>query len=112
MGLSSLHTFNRSRQSGRSLVTVLKQVRDEGLPSRISRGSFQRARKTLAKRQTPYGPLTRSLNVKLNDGSDGKIYVQDPFAMLHFCAETSSSFSRLVKRTSRTGHKWTIGVKR
>ena len=110
MGLSSLHAFNRSRQSVRSLVDVLKQVRDVGLPSLISRGSFQRARKTIAKRHTPYGPLVRSLNVKLNDGSDDKIYVQDPFAMLHLCAEKSSSFSRLLKRTSRTSHKWTIVV--
>ena len=110
MGLSSLNSFSRLRVSGRSLVTVLQTVRDEGLPSRISRGSFQRARKTIAKRQTPYGPLVRSLNVKLNGGSDGKIYVQDPFAMLHFCAETSSSFSRILKRTSRSSHKWKLVV--
>lgn len=112
MGLSSLHAFNRLSTSGRSLVAVLKHVRDVGLPSRISRGSFQRARKSIAKTQTPYGPLVRSLNVKLDDDSDGTIHVQDPFAMLHLCAGKSSSFSRLLKRTSwaRRGHKWTIVV--
>ena len=107
MGLIDFAPVNVSQ---RSLETILRQARDNGLPSHSSRRTFGRARKSIVKTKTPYGPLVRCLPVSLNGNKEGTLYVQDPCPLLSHCAQKSASFSRLLRRTrEKTGDRpWTI----
>ena len=100
----------RVKVSRRSLVDILDMVRERGVPKHSSRSSFQRRRHDIAQTMTPYGPRLQHVNIDLVRGKPHTLYVQDPRAMLHYLAEHSDAFSRLLLRT-RDAHpsmRWTL----
>ena len=71
-----------SHLSQRALQQTLRRVELEGLPAASSRSSQQRARRTVANQETPYGACVIDIDLPLATGPQ-KIAVSNPFAMLH-----------------------------
>ena len=82
--------------SHRGLAAVLDDVRKNGIPEASGRTAQYNARKLQARRQTPYGPLVRDVQLDLCDTDPVTISVQDPFAMLHVTCEESQAFSAML----------------
>ena len=81
-----------------ALAAVLQIAKKEPLPSG-HRKDLKAARDEVAKIHTPYGTLHRTIKLPHRvGGEDISVEMQDPFAMMYHCCETSRPFSALVSR--------------
>ena len=98
--IAKLQSF-RSRLpfvSQSALAQILQIAAKEDLPGSCTRKDVRRARDDKVTSLTPYGPLHQIITMKAKDGTDLKVEVQHPCAMLwRLCAE-SKSFSDLLSR--------------
>jgi len=88
--LVALHRY--SYVSSRALTSVLKHIRDHGLPEAVSVRSQRRAHDDIVNEKTPVGPVLRNLASPLNDGSTLQVGVQSPMAMLYVLTRKCKEF--------------------
>ena len=81
------------------IENILKQLAEEGSPPSSSRRQLFRARKLLMNRASPYGPLTKLVELSLQRGGTTTIACQNPFAMLHYAAHHSEQYAALLRAT-------------
>ena len=84
----------------RSLATLLREVKTDGVPDACSRSTIARARHDTATTKTIYGPLVRTITIEAGDSREWNVEVQSPFSMFCHLAAHSSAFSSLLQRTS------------
>ena len=102
--LVALH--RESYLSQRALTAVLRQVRDHGLPSAISRSSQARALHDAATVDTSCGKLVIELEWPSRPGPE-TYAIQNPLAMLWYCARRCAPFRAFLRDTLRR-HPCTI----
>ena len=85
-----------SHLSQRALVAVLKHVRDNGLPDAFSRRTQGRAHAELCNTDTPYGKISRELEIPLSTGIF-KLLVGDPMPLFYETVKRCQPF-RMVLR--------------
>jgi len=87
--LQRLERFRRSQpnMSMSALASVLKDVRDNGIPELSSRSQQREARSMAMKVQTPYGALIREREL-----SDGRVAIQTKLVLVHFWALLDIAF--------------------
>ena len=94
------HTHRRSYVSQSGLVEVLKSVRENGLPSAVSRGALKRARGDALMNETPLGSLFTTTALECTDGRSREFPCINPLAclwmVLHQCQRFSEWFHGLT----------------
>ena len=92
-----------SHVTQRGLCAVLEQVKEEGLPSTLSRRSFMREITARVHEDTRHGPLHTHVNVMGNDGVPFEIPVTNPMALLSVVVKECPAFrSRLSEALSKS----------
>ena len=89
--------------SGRALEAILQVAKEDELPDGCSRSTFRRARETMVKTITIYGPLHHTVDI---DGTD--VEVLNPFAALWYAANKCSGFAALLDRAAQHKQPWHI----
>ena len=79
------------------IQSLLRNVRDEGLPEAFSRRSQYRARKAIAGTQTIYGPLIENETIQLTKNRELALGYQNPQAWLYYQAKHSEHFAKVVE---------------
>ena len=87
--LTDLHRSTYVSQA--AVTSVLKQVRDRGVPSAFSPSSQRRARQKLCGERTPFGAIVQDFIVE-----GQRVAIQHPFAMLWICAKHCDRFRNLL----------------
>ena len=83
----------------RALSNVLKWVRDNGMPTAISRAAQYRAKENvIAEQTTPYGKVLAEQPLKLQGGREFMNYVEAPAPMLHSVCKSSEPFRQLLRQ--------------
>ena len=92
--LVALHRGPYLSQS--ALTSILRDVRDHGLPAITSRTSQLRAHEKLCHVITPYGPAVQELQIPMDPPVP--VTVQSPMAMLYACVRRSPPFRELLRK--------------
>lgn len=82
--------------SNNALTSVLRDIRDNGLPSAISQSAQLRAHVRHCKTDTPYGSVYNEIELPLSKGPM-KVGVQMPAAMLYALVRSSLPLRLLIK---------------
>ena len=94
------HAHRRSYVSQSGLVEVLKSVKENGLPSAVSRGALKRARRGALMNETPMGSLMMTIALECTDGRTREFPCINPLAclwmVLHQCQRFSEWFYGLA----------------
>ena len=97
---------NRLVSCGRSsyvsksgIEKLLREVRDGGVPEAFSRTPQHRARKDVVLQPTVYGKLVEPRELRNQDGTVCHVGIQNPLAMLAYCAEHSEDYAKLLRAT-------------
>ena len=114
--MADLQTLGRRQYvSVRGLAGVLKDIRDNGLPSAISRSAIKRARETeFSEYVTPYGAVIRSIQIGEDDkGMPCTFWYTDTRACLYMfiaeCGKLEAFFlARLRVHPCDAEHPWRI----
>ena len=88
----------KSFVSQAGISSLCDAVERDGLPQACSRGTQQRARKTVCNTMTPYGRLVERERVVLTDGTEMTLAFQNPLAILHYLVEHSDDYCTVVTR--------------
>jgi len=81
-----------------SLASIVRNIRDNGLPTVASRSSLARQRQELADTMTPYGTLITVITLPLDTGPMA-VEVQAPLPMLYTLGTRSVAFANLLLRS-------------
>ena len=77
-------------------ASILRYVRDHGLPTAVSESSQRRARQHHAGTSTPFGPVVQELVLNMADGRTDKVWVSHPFALLYRTVAECPPFKELM----------------
>lgn len=99
-----------------ALSAILKDIRDNGLPTAQSRRGIKRVRELDTRVSTTHGPLFREVSVTLNPRSDPtshKLEYIDPASILSHAFASCSGFgdyleSKLIQHPPSSQHPWGI----
>ena len=97
------------------LVSVLRNIKENGLPDSFSRPTQQRALEKLCFQPTAYGPILRTVQVPTKDGGPLDVWVQMPQAMLCASVRTSAPLREFLRdvledRPPSPDRKWSLIV--
>ena len=97
----------------RGIDALLRNVRDEGMPTAFSRRSQYRARKHVCNTNTLYGPLVESEKFNAGGKHEFDLGYQNPQAWLYYQCKRSQHFAALVVNAINTyscsaEHPWQI----
>ena len=81
-----------------ALHAILKIAKDERLPEISTRCDLRDARDAVARTVTPYGNICQTVNLRMSDGTEISVEIQNPFAMLHHSCSSSRQLSALIRR--------------
>ena len=93
-GVCLLELGRKHFASGRAIDHLLSAVKEDGLPTAISRGTLYRKRKNFCQRSASYGALVCSLVV-----GNITVAIQNPAAMLDHCTQHCEGFQNLMTNT-------------
>ena len=79
------------------ISSLLKSIKEEGVPETMHRSAIYRARKAACNKENEYGKLIEVINVVFEDGTDMKIGIANPLANLYNNCIESEHFSKIVK---------------
>lgn len=85
-----------SYASQSAIANLLTHIRTHGIPEASSRASQYRARKEICGIMTPYGRLVQNVTLKTAKGDDINVSMQAPLPFLHYNAEHSESYARMI----------------
>ena len=95
-----LISFGRSSYvSCSGIEKLLREVRGGGVPEASSRATQYRARKDVVLQPTVYGKLVEPRELRNQDGTVCHVGIQNPLAMLAYCAEHSEDYAKLLRTT-------------
>lgn len=94
---------------GRAAEKVLNFVKKHGLPDATGRKSSRRHRHDYISEATVYGPILKTLQVELDDGSTLNTVAVSPFALLVRTVRECAPFRQLMRETLEA-HPCTIGA--
>ena len=104
--LSTSSRYDRLGELGRKsyvsksgIARLLQTVKDESIPEAFSRSTQYRARKETVERTTQYGKLVTTIPLKLLDGSEVNLGIQNPLAMIAYAAKNSEEFACVLRST-------------
>lgn len=85
--------------TARAVSKLCDTIRKEGLPEATSRSTLYRARKGLSNTKTPYGVLVETVPAPTKKEPNLKIGIQNPLAMMCYCALMSPTYAALLRAT-------------
>ena len=96
----SLVSLHRGPQiSASALESTLQYVRDNGLPSAVSRRTQLRARHAAVEVETPYGQVLQPFRLELaRPGTSWVTWLCHPFALLHRTVRECQPFRSLIRK--------------
>ena len=89
----------KSHVTAKGLASVLREVRDTGLPEATSASTIRRERQARVRHVTDYGPIVTECPAVLEDGSPVNVPIQAPIAMLSWALENNAEFASLMRAT-------------
>ena len=93
---SLVELHRNSHLSQQALVAVLTHVRDNGLPDAFSRRTQGRAHAELCNTDTPYGKISRELEIPLSTGIF-KLLVGDPMPLFYETVKRCQPFRTVLR---------------
>ena len=104
--LVAMHRGPVSSQS--AAAHIMRQVRENGLPSAISASSQRRARQREASISTSFGDVLVPMKLKTQDGDDLTVWISSPLALLEHTVRVCPGFRAFFKN-ALAQHPCTIG---